>query len=165
MPSKRKAAGAQFVRYFGPLLDALRGLGGSGTPSEVVERIAEDLAIPDTVQNEILPLEDLVIEIRFIGHDSTLLEKVCLTRLKLVFGVSPNEGGPHFFHHSNHEKFSLIWFVSSKISAVRRLILQNQLLNKLLKKLLLPQKTIGLKLSTYCSISHHLALNDCRNVY
>lgn len=35
--------GAQFVRHFGPLLDALRELGGSGTPDEVVERIAEDL--------------------------------------------------------------------------------------------------------------------------
>lgn len=55
MSSKRKTEGAQFVRYFGPLLDALRGLGGSGMPSEVVERIAEDLAITDIVQNELLP--------------------------------------------------------------------------------------------------------------
>ncbi len=47
--------GAQFVRYFGPLLDALRTLGGSGTPREVVEQIARDLAIPDDTQNELLP--------------------------------------------------------------------------------------------------------------
>jgi len=47
--------GAQFVRYFGPLLDALRELGGSGTPDEVVERIAEDLKLSDEVQNELLP--------------------------------------------------------------------------------------------------------------
>src|SRR5206468_6252409 len=47
--------GAQFVRYFGPLLDALRGLGGSGSPEEVVERIAEDLKLSDEVQNELLP--------------------------------------------------------------------------------------------------------------
>lgn len=53
--SKRKSEeGTQFVRYFGPLLDALRKLGGSGTPDEVVERIAIDLAIPDEVQNELL---------------------------------------------------------------------------------------------------------------
>ncbi len=38
---KSKEEGALFVRYFGPLLDALGGLGGSGTPAEVVERIAE----------------------------------------------------------------------------------------------------------------------------
>jgi restriction system protein len=47
--------GAQFVRYFGPLLGALRELGGSGTPDEVVERIAADLCIPDEVQDELLP--------------------------------------------------------------------------------------------------------------
>jgi restriction system protein len=50
-----KKEGARFVRYFGPLLDALRALGGSGTPDEVVERIGLDLKIPDAVQNELLP--------------------------------------------------------------------------------------------------------------
>jgi restriction system protein len=50
-----KTEGAKFLRYFGPLLDALRELGGSGTPDEVVERIAQDLRIPDDVQNELLP--------------------------------------------------------------------------------------------------------------
>ena len=52
---KKSAEGAQFVRYFGPLLDALRGLGGSGTPEEVVERIAADLKVSDEAQNELLP--------------------------------------------------------------------------------------------------------------
>jgi restriction system protein len=47
--------GAQFLRYFGPLLDALRELGGSGTPTEVVERIATDLKLPDKLQDELLP--------------------------------------------------------------------------------------------------------------
>jgi restriction system protein len=47
--------GAQFVRYFGPLLDALRALGGSGSPDEVVERIAADLKLSDELQNELLP--------------------------------------------------------------------------------------------------------------
>ncbi len=46
--------GPQFVRYFGPLLDALRTLGGSGRPTEVVEQIAKDLAIPEDVQAELL---------------------------------------------------------------------------------------------------------------
>lgn len=55
MPQKRKEEGIQFVRYFGPLLDALRALGGSGTPDEVVARIAHDLDIPDEVQNEVTP--------------------------------------------------------------------------------------------------------------
>jgi restriction system protein len=53
--TKPKTEGAQFIKYFGPLLDALRGLGDSGTPEEVVERIAKDLGISDEVQNELLP--------------------------------------------------------------------------------------------------------------
>lgn len=48
------AEGAQFVRYFGPVLDALRELGGSGAPSEVLERIVENLKISDSIQNELL---------------------------------------------------------------------------------------------------------------
>lgn len=55
MAKQDKEEGAQFVRYFGPLLDALRKLGGSGTPDEVVERIAQDQCVPDEVQNELLP--------------------------------------------------------------------------------------------------------------
>jgi restriction system protein len=46
--------GAQFVRYFGPVLDALRALGGSGRPSEVVEQVAEDLELSEEVQMELL---------------------------------------------------------------------------------------------------------------
>lgn len=59
MARQRKEEGSQFVRYFGPLLEALRGLGGSGSPDEVVERIASDLALPDELQNELLPSGEL----------------------------------------------------------------------------------------------------------
>src|SRR5712691_7634642 len=55
MAKQKRGEGAQFVRYFGPVLDALRGLGGSGTPDEVVERIAQDLGLSDEIQNELLP--------------------------------------------------------------------------------------------------------------
>nr|NMF97473.1 hypothetical protein [Aromatoleum toluolicum] len=41
------------------MLDALRGLGGSGSPDEVVERIASDLVLPDEIQNELLPTGEL----------------------------------------------------------------------------------------------------------
>lgn len=54
--AKRKAhEGTRFLRFFGPVLDALRKLGGSGTPEEVVEQIAADLNLSDDVQNELLP--------------------------------------------------------------------------------------------------------------
>jgi restriction system protein len=51
--------GAQFVQWFGPLLDALRVLGGSGTPDEVVDKIAANLKIPDEQLNETLPSGEL----------------------------------------------------------------------------------------------------------
>jgi restriction system protein len=53
--ANRSKQGAQVARWLGPLLDALRELGGSGSPDEVVERIAADLHVPDSVQNELLP--------------------------------------------------------------------------------------------------------------
>src|SRR5271166_2651375 len=53
--TKSKTEGAQFVKFFGPVLDALRSLGDSGTPDEVVERVAKDLRISDDAQNELLP--------------------------------------------------------------------------------------------------------------
>lgn len=55
MTKRKKEEGAQFVKFFGPLLDALRKLGGSGSPDEVVEQIATDLALSDEVQNDLLP--------------------------------------------------------------------------------------------------------------
>jgi restriction system protein len=50
-----KNEGSRFLLYFGPTLDALRALGGSGTPDEVVEAIAQELKVPDDVQNGLLP--------------------------------------------------------------------------------------------------------------
>jgi hypothetical protein len=40
MGTNRPKDRAQFVSYFGPLLDALRGLVGSARPMEATERIA-----------------------------------------------------------------------------------------------------------------------------
>lgn len=55
MAKRRSNEGTKFLRYFGPLLDALRKLGGSGSPDEVLEQIAEDLHLSDEEQNEVLP--------------------------------------------------------------------------------------------------------------
>jgi restriction system protein len=55
MASKRAASGAQFTKYFGPLLDALRALGGSAKADEAVDRVAQDLGLSDAVLNEVLP--------------------------------------------------------------------------------------------------------------
>ncbi len=55
MVKRKNLEGTKFVRYFGPLLDALRKLGGSGTPDEVAEQVATDLGLSDEIQNELLP--------------------------------------------------------------------------------------------------------------
>jgi restriction system protein len=55
MARRRNTEGTKFLRYFGPLLDALRELGGSGSPDEVVEQIASDLSLSDDERNELLP--------------------------------------------------------------------------------------------------------------
>ncbi len=53
--AEEKVYGAQFVQYLGPVLEALRALGGSATPAEVVDRVARDLRVPDKVQTELMP--------------------------------------------------------------------------------------------------------------
>lgn len=45
---------AEFVKWFGPLLDALRDLGDSGRPREVSDRIVKNLRLPDDVLDETL---------------------------------------------------------------------------------------------------------------
>jgi restriction system protein len=45
---------AEFVKWFGPLLDALRDLGDSGRPREVSSRIAKNLNLPDEILDETL---------------------------------------------------------------------------------------------------------------
>lgn len=55
MAKRKNTEGTKFLRYFGPLLDALRELGGSGSPDEVVEQIAADMKLSDDEQNETVP--------------------------------------------------------------------------------------------------------------
>lgn len=45
---------SEFVRWFGPLLEALRDLGDSGKPREVSDRIAADLNLPDEILDQTL---------------------------------------------------------------------------------------------------------------
>lgn len=49
--SKKKSGNAEFVRWFGPVLDALRDLGGSAKPREIAEKIGENLDIPEETLN------------------------------------------------------------------------------------------------------------------
>ncbi len=50
-----KLKGPQFVQYFDGVLQVLKSLGGSGTPGEVTDSIAELLNVPESMQEETLP--------------------------------------------------------------------------------------------------------------
>ena len=52
--ARKKNSQAEFVRWFGPLLDALRQLGGSAKPREASDKIAENLNLHDDKLNELL---------------------------------------------------------------------------------------------------------------
>jgi restriction system protein len=54
MSKSNKSGQAQFIKWFGPLLDALRELGGSGKPKEVIEQIAKNNSIPDKQREEVM---------------------------------------------------------------------------------------------------------------
>ena len=49
--SKKKNGQAEFVKWFGPVLDALRDLRGSAKPREIADKIGENLNIPDEILN------------------------------------------------------------------------------------------------------------------
>ncbi len=55
--SKRSSTtkGPKFIVYFGPVIEALRDLGGSARPAEVRNHIAESLQLDDAEQEELLP--------------------------------------------------------------------------------------------------------------
>src|SRR4029450_23127 len=53
--SKNKKTSSQFARSIGPVLQAIRELGGSGRPDEVRTVIARNLGISDAEQSEPLP--------------------------------------------------------------------------------------------------------------
>lgn len=40
-------SGPQFIQLFGPLISALKSLGGSARPAEVSDQVAADLGISD----------------------------------------------------------------------------------------------------------------------
>ena len=49
---KKRAGKTEFVKWFGPVLDALRALGGSARPREITQWIGVKLSVPDEILNE-----------------------------------------------------------------------------------------------------------------
>ena len=53
--SKAPLGAPQFVRYFGPVIEALQRLGGSGRPEDVRTRIVKTLGLSEKEQTDPLP--------------------------------------------------------------------------------------------------------------
>ncbi|MBC7618070.1 MAG: winged helix-turn-helix domain-containing protein [Candidatus Saccharibacteria bacterium] len=51
---KQKGKQSEFVRWFAPLLQALKDLGGSAAPREASARVAEIEKVPDALRNQVL---------------------------------------------------------------------------------------------------------------
>src|SRR5258706_5739980 len=151
MAKQKKEEGAQFVRFFGPLLDALRALGGSGTPDEVVERIAQDLALSDDVQNELLPSGDLRYRNQVAWAHFYLVREGLLDSSKRGVGASQSRGSPPTLRPSSHAKFFGSGSAYFKSSVAPRQTRLNWLLSKRLMELARPRTIIAVKLLTCCS--------------
>jgi restriction system protein len=54
-PMVKSKEGTQFLHHFGPLLDALRALGGSATPDEAIDKVAELSGVSEKQLNDTLP--------------------------------------------------------------------------------------------------------------
>lgn len=54
MARKRTRKEPQFIRFMGPVIEALQNLGGSGRPAEVVDWIATKLDVSEEEQNALL---------------------------------------------------------------------------------------------------------------
>ncbi len=54
MARKRTQEGPRFIRFMGPVIEALQDLGGSGRPAEVVDWIAAKLDVSEEEQNALL---------------------------------------------------------------------------------------------------------------
>ena len=63
----------QFLKYFNPLIGALKDLGGSGTPSEVKDKVVEIMNIPD---------EEIDKKIK--SGSSRILNQIAWARMYLV---------------------------------------------------------------------------------
>jgi|WetSurMetagenome_2_1015567.scaffolds.fasta_scaffold109224_3 hypothetical protein len=84
MTKNRDIKGPQFVRCFGPVIEALEELGGSGRPAEVKELVIEKLGLAADEVNE--TLRDGVPPIELV--DGEKLIEMCET---LEFGLKPRQ--------------------------------------------------------------------------
>ena len=66
--------GSQFIRFFKPIIEVLKELGGSGTVAEVIDRVIERMMIPESEQ-----------QVTFKSGQSHIRNQVQWARLYLAY--------------------------------------------------------------------------------
>ena len=89
MSRKAIGSGSKFVRYFGPLLEALRGLGGSAKPAEVYQAIAARMRLTDEALSETMRSGRQGCTIKSPGRVSILSRPALLTHRVVAYGPLP----------------------------------------------------------------------------
>lgn len=165
MAKRRNPEGTKFLRYFGPLLDALRKLGGSGTPDEVAEQVATDLGMPDEVQNELLPSGGLRYRTNIAWARFYLVREGLLDSSKRgVWSLTERGRSAHLTLEQAGEIFSR-WVKIFDEQRRAKASTDEPFLNKSPKVAALHQTTTAPKPSTSCWLYLPPALSASRSAY
>lgn len=106
---KKKSGQAEFTKWFGPLLDALRELGGSGKPKEVVEEIAKAQKISDSQREEVMKSGILRFDNQVAWARQYLVWEGLLDNSKKGVWTLSSKGQDVFLNQEDARKIFLKW--------------------------------------------------------
>lgn len=106
---KKKSGQAEFTKWFGPLLDALRELGGSGKPKEVVEEIAKAEKISDSQREEVMKSGILRFDNQVAWARQYLVWEGLLDNSKKGVWTLSSKGQDVFLNQEDARKIFLKW--------------------------------------------------------
>ena len=106
---EKKVKQAEFTKWFGPLLNALRELGGSGRPKEVVIEIAKTEKVPDEKREEVMKSGILRFDNQVAWARQYLVwEGLLESSKKGIWALSP-KGQSSFLTNEDARKIFLKW--------------------------------------------------------
>ena len=106
---KKKGKHAEFTKWFGPLLNALRELGGSGRPKEVVEEIAKAEKVSDAKREEVMKSGILRFDNQVAWARQYLVWEGLLENSKKGVWTLSSKGQDTFLTISDARKLFLKW--------------------------------------------------------
>jgi len=106
---RKKSTQAEFTKWFGPLLNALRELGGSGRPKEVVEEIAKAEKIKDSQREEVMKSGILRFDNQVAWARQYLVWEGLLDNSKKGVWTLSSKGQETFLTHDDARTIFLKW--------------------------------------------------------